>query len=93
MNADQFTAVDSRRQALLGRLTAAEAALRNGLPAVRGFDGIARARMERARAHIQEACAAIHEAKAARNVRQPADGLHYLQQAMENTRPGRPQRI
>jgi hypothetical protein len=93
MNAEEHNAIETQRQALLGQLTAAETALRNGLHTTRGFGEIARAHMERARAHIQEAFIAINEAKSVRSVQQLVDDLNRIQQVMENTRHGRSQRI
>ena len=60
MNSDDLKAIENQRQALLGQLTAAEAALRAGLH-THGFGSTARAHMERAMAHIQEAYIAINE--------------------------------
>ena len=51
MNTGEIQAIEARRQALLGQLTAAEAAVRAGLHA-HGFGDTARAHLERAMAHI-----------------------------------------
>jgi len=93
MHSDDLKAIESQRQALLGQLTAAEAALRTGLHATRGFGSTARAHMERAQAHIQEAYLAINEAKSVRSVQQLVDDLNRIQQVMEDTRRGQSQRI
>jgi hypothetical protein len=45
MNPGELQAIESQRQALLGQLTAAESALRNGLHNTRGFGDTARAHM------------------------------------------------
>ena len=93
MHSDDLKAIESQRQALLGQLTAAEAALRTGLHATRGFGSTARAHMERAQAHIQEAYIAINEAKSVRSVQQLVDDLNRIHQVMEDTRRGQSQRI
>ena len=93
MDSDNLKAIESQRQALLGQLTAAEASLRAGLHATRGFGSTARAHMERAQAHIQEAYIAINEAKSVRGVQQLVDDLNRIQQVMEDTRRGQSQRI
>ena len=74
--------IEAERQALLGQLQAAEAALRAGLHA-QGFGGVARAHMERALAHIREAYIAINESKAVRTVPQLVDDLNRVQQLMD----------
>jgi len=83
MNTMEIQAIESQRQALLGQLTTAEAALRVGLYA-RGFGETARAHMERARQHINEAYIAINESKAIRTVPQLVDDLNRIQQVMDD---------
>ena len=80
MNPGDLQAIESQRQALLGQLTAAETALRSGLP-TRGFGETARAHMERARAHICEAYIAINESKSVRTVQQLVDALNIISEA------------
>jgi len=83
MSADEFNAIEAQREALLGQLKAAEAALRNGLH-THGFGSTARAHMERALAHICEAYVAINDpAKHARTVQQLVDDLNRIQQVTE----------
>lgn len=85
MNPLELKAIENRRQALLGQLAAAEAALRSGLH-THGFGETARAHMERALAHICEAHAAINEGKSVRSVQQLADDLKRIQQVMDEVR-------
>ena len=85
MNADELKDIEAKRQALLGQLTAAETALRNGLH-THGFGSTARAHMERAMAHIQEACIAIAEMRAVRSVPQLVDDLNRIEQACNELR-------
>lgn len=92
MNADELQAIESQRQALLGQLTTAEAALRVGL-SVRGFGEAARAHMERARQHINEAHIAINESKAIRTVPQLVDDLTRIQRVMDDVQRRKSQRI
>ena len=92
MNPGELQAIESQRQALLGQLTAAEAALRTGLH-THGFGSTAREHMERARAHIQEAYIAINETKSVRSVQQLVNDLNRIQQVMEDARRGQSQRI
>jgi len=80
MNAE-LQAIEAKRQALLGRLRTAEAAVRAGLHA-HGFGEMARAHLERAMAHIQEAYIAINESKPVRTVPQLVDDLNRIQQVM-----------
>jgi hypothetical protein len=81
----EIQAIEARRQALLGQLRTAEAAVRAGLHA-HGFSETARAHLERAMAHIQEAYVAINEAKAVRTVPQLVEDLNRIQQVMEEVR-------
>ncbi len=92
MSADDLNAVETKRQALLGQLTAAESALRSGLH-THGFGSTARAHMERALAHIQEAYVAINEINRARTVQQLVDDLNRVQQVMDDANRGKSQRI
>jgi hypothetical protein len=85
MNSTDIKLIESQRQALLGQLRAAEAALRTGLH-THGFGGTARAHMERAMAHIQEACIAINEMRAVRGVPQLVDDLNRIEQACNELR-------
>ena len=92
MNSDELKVIESQRQALLGQLTTAEAAVRTGLH-THGFGSTARAHMERARAHIQEACVAINEINRARTVEQLVNNLIRVQQVMDAAARGKSQRI
>ncbi len=92
MNSDELKVIESQRQALLGQLTTAEAAVRTGLH-THGFGSTARAHMERARAHIQEACVAINEINRARTVEQLVNDLIRVQQVMDAAARGKSQRI
>jgi uncharacterized membrane protein YccC len=85
MDANNLKAIETRRQALLGQLNAAEAALRSGLH-THGFGSTAREHMERARAHIQEAYIAIAETKAVRSVPQLVEDLNRIEQACNELR-------
>ena len=91
MDSDELKAIDSQRQALLGQLGAAEAALRSGLH-THGFGSTARAHIERALAHIQEAYVAINEGHA-RTVQQLVNDLVRVQQVMDDAKRGHSQRI
>ena len=75
--------IEAKRQALLGQLRTAEAAVRAGLH-VHGFGETARAHLERAMAHINEAYIAIHETKSVRTVPQLVDDLNRIQQLMDD---------
>jgi len=77
----ELQAIEAKRQALLGQLRTAEAAVRAGLHA-HGFGEMARAHLERAMAHIQEAYIAINESKPVRTVPQLVDDLNRIQQVM-----------
>jgi hypothetical protein len=92
MNAGELKDIEAKRQALLGQLTAAETALRNGLH-THGFGSTAREHMERARAHIQEAYIAINETKSVRSVQQLVDDLNRIQQVITDAKRGQSQRI
>lgn len=81
MNAE-LQAIETRRQALLGKLRTAEAAVRAGLQN-HGFGNAAREHLERALAHIQEAYIAIHESKPVRTVPQLVDDLVRIQKVIE----------
>jgi hypothetical protein len=85
MNADEIKLIESQRQALLGQLRAAEAAVRTGLH-THGFGSTARAHMERAMAHIQEAYVAINELRAVRSVPQLVEDLNRIEQACNELR-------
>ena len=77
----ELQAIEAKRQALLGQIRTAEAAVRAGLHA-QGFGNTAREHLERAMAHIQEAYIAINEAKAVRTVPQLVDDLIRIEQVM-----------
>jgi hypothetical protein len=81
----EIQAIEARRQALLGQLRTAEAAVRAGLHA-HGFGETARAHLERAMAHINEAYIAINETKPVRTVPQLVEDLNRIQQVMEEVR-------
>jgi hypothetical protein len=85
MNADEIKLIESQRQALLGQLRSAEAAVRGGLH-THGFGSTARAHMERAMAHIQEAYVAINELRAVRSVPQLVEDLNRIEQACNELR-------
>jgi len=85
MNAYEIKLIESQRQALLGQLRAAEAAVRTGLH-THGFGSTARAHMERAMAHIQEAYVAINELRAVRSVPQLVEDLNRIEQACNELR-------
>ena len=85
MNSEDLKAIENQRQALLGQLTAAEAALHTGLQ-TQGFGSNARAHMERALAHIQEAYIAINESKQVRTVPQLVDDLVRIQRVCDEFR-------
>ena len=94
MSADELNAIEGQRQALLGQLKAAEAALRAGMH-THGFGSTARAHMERALAHISEAYIALTEPKQARSVHQFVDDLNRIQQVTDDfkRRQHRSQRV
>ena len=92
MNSEDLKAIENQRQALLGQLTAAEAALQTGLQ-TQGFGSNARAHMERALAHIQEASIAINEINRARTVGQLVNDLIRTQQLMDRATHGKSQHI
>lgn len=81
MSPGELQAIEAKRQALLGQIRTAEAAVRAGLHA-HGFGSTAREHLERAMAHIQEAYIAINEAKAVRTVPQLVEDLNRIQQVM-----------
>jgi hypothetical protein len=85
MNSYDIKGIEIQRQALLGQLRAAEAALRSGLH-THGFGSTARAHMERAMAHIQEARIAIAEMRAVRSVPQLVEDLNRIEQACNELR-------
>ena len=88
----ELAAIEARRQALLGQISTAEAALRAGLHA-HGFGGTAREHLERAMAHIHEAFIAINEAKAVRTVPQLVDDLNRIQHLLDEGRRSKSQSI
>jgi hypothetical protein len=92
MNSEDLKAIENQRQALLGQLTAAEAALHTGLQ-TQGFGSNARAHMERALAHIQEASIAINEINRARTVGQLVNDLIRVQQVMDQATHGKSQHL
>ncbi|HXT41487.1 MAG TPA: hypothetical protein VN887_15885 [Candidatus Angelobacter sp.] len=77
MNPSEANNREAKRQALLGQLHAAEAALRANLD-VDCADVTARVHMQRALAHIQEATVAVHGVGRARTVWQLVDDLTKL---------------
>ncbi|HXI72236.1 MAG TPA: hypothetical protein VNN22_17920 [Verrucomicrobiae bacterium] len=81
----EIKAVEARRQELLGRLNAAESALRAGLH-THGLGQIARAHLERAMAHLAEAYIAINEINHARTVQRLVDDLVRVDQVVEDVR-------
>lgn len=81
----ELQVIEAKRQALLGQLRTAEAAVRAGLHTI-GFGETARAHLERALAHIQEAYLAINESKPVRSVHQLADDLNRIQKVMDDVR-------
>jgi hypothetical protein len=85
MNPTELRNAERDRQVLLQQLSAAETALRGGLP-INGFGSAARAHMERAVAHIREAHTAINETKCVRSVPQLVDDLNRIQQFMADVR-------
>jgi Tfp pilus assembly protein PilO len=92
MSVDDFKAAEAKRQEMLGQLTAAETALRNGLH-TQGFGATVLAHMERALAHIREAYVALNEAKQVRTVQQLVEDLNRVQQVIEDAKRGRSRRI
>ena len=92
MNSTYIKVIETQRQALLGQLRSAEAALRGGLH-THGFGSTARAHMERALAHIQEAYMAINEFNRARTVEQLINDLVRVQQGMDAAKRGKSQHI
>ena len=85
MDTDNFKAVESQRQALLGQIRAAETALRSSLH-THGFGSTARAHLERALAHVQETYIAISEMRAVRSVPQLVEDLNRIEQACSELR-------
>jgi hypothetical protein len=84
MNPHEAANREARRAALLGQLSAAEAALRANLDL--GYaDVTARVHMQRALAHIQEAQVAINGLRRARTVWQLVEDLTKLKR--EDCRP------
>ena len=92
MNTGELNDVETKRETLLGQLTAAESALRACLHA-RGFEQIARAHMERARAHILEAHIAINQAGQARNVSKLVADLNRVKRVVADVQRRKSQRI
>jgi hypothetical protein len=92
MNPGELQKIEAERQSLLGQLTAAETALRNGLR-THGFGETARAHMERAHAHISEAFIAINEGRPVRTVSQLVDDLNRVQKVMNYMRRRNSQHI
>ena len=87
----ELQAIEAKRQALLGQLRTAEAAVRAGLHA-HGYGNAAREHLERAEAHIQEAYIAINESKPVRTVTQLVDDLNRIQQVIDDHQRQRQQR-
>ena len=85
MNSSELQAIEAKRQALLGQIRTAEAAVRAGFTA-HGFGNTAREHLQRAMAHIQEAYIAINESKPVRTVPQLVDDLNRIQQVMDDHR-------
>ncbi len=74
MNSGELSMVEGKRQALLGQLKAAEAALRANLD-LNCASVTARVHMQRALAHIQEAAVAVNGVGRARTVWQLVEDL------------------
>lgn len=83
MSAEELNVIEGQRQALLGQLKTAEAALRAGM-LTHGFGSTARAHMERALAHIAESYIALTEPKLARSVHQLVDDLQRIQKVTDD---------
>lgn len=85
MNPGELSIAENKRQALLGQLKTAEAALHGSLHR-HGLHAIARAHLERALAHVHEAYIAINEAGRARTVKQMVEDLAKVEQLCEELR-------
>ena len=85
MNPGELSVIESKRQALLGQLRTAEAAVRTSLLA-HGFGNASREHLERAMAHIMEAYISINESKPVRSVPQLVDDLIRIQQMMDEAK-------
>jgi hypothetical protein len=92
MNTGEIQAIEAKRQALLGQLRTAEAAVRASLFA-HGFGNAAREHLQRAMAHIMEAYVAINEGKGVRTVPQLVEDLNRIQQVMDDVQRRKSQRI
>ena len=85
MSAAEASNPAARRQSLLGRLNAAEAALRANLD-LNCADVTARVHMQRALAHIQEAAVAVNGVRRARTAWQLVEDLAKCQRSVEERR-------
>jgi hypothetical protein len=92
MNPGELPAIEAERQALLGQITAAEAALQGALQTC-GFDSTARAHLKRAQAHVAEAIIAINKSKSIRTVPQLVADLNRLERMSADLQGRKPQRI
>lgn len=81
----QSNTAENQRQELLGRLRAADTALRASLHQHK-LDAIVCAHLERALAHIQEVYVGVNESVRIRTVQQLADELGKVQQLCEELR-------
>ena len=82
MNATDAKNREAQRQALLGQLSAAEAAVRSNLD-LGCADVTARMHMQRALAHIQEATVALNGVRRARTVWQLVEDLTKCRRALD----------
>ena len=82
---------EAQRQALLGHLSAAEAALRANLD-LNCAEVTARVHMQRALAHIQEAAAAVNGVRRARTVWQLVEDLTKFKRNLDELQPEPPVR-
>jgi hypothetical protein len=85
MNAAELDSSENERHALLGQLSAAEAALRANLHR-HGLEPTARAHMARALSHIREAYVAVNEGGRARTVQQLVDELTKVERLFDKLR-------
>ena len=91
MNTAEASNLETKRQALLGQLTAAEAALRANLD-LDCAEVTARVHMQRALAHIQEAAVAVNGVGRARTVWQLVEDLTRLKRYSAEVKQESPQR-
>lgn len=91
MNPNEAANREARRTALLGQLSAAEAALRSNLD-LGCADVTARVHMQRALAHIQEAEVALNGLRRARTVWQLVEDLTTFKRNLDERPPESPSR-